>query len=79
MSEIIIVILFSLIAAFATGLGALPLFFVKNFSRRRLSLSGAFVSGMLLAAAFSLINAGIKSSVFLTCIRNSFRIVINNF
>ncbi len=66
MPEIVSVILFSLIAAVVTGLGVVPLKFVDIIPKRLMNLSGAFVSGMLLAAAFSLINEGIKSSTPLT-------------
>lgn len=68
MSGIAIVILYSSIAAVATGLGVIPLFFLKNVPRRWLSLFSALASGLLLAAAFDLIGKGTKSNAPLTVI-----------
>lgn len=68
MSTITIVILYSSIAAVATGLGVIPLFFTKNISKKWMSLASALASGLLLAAAFDLINEGTKNNVSLTLI-----------
>jgi ZIP family zinc transporter len=49
-------ILGSLLAGTATGLGAIPIFFKKDFSRRTLDLMLGFAAGVMLAAsAFSLL------------------------
>ncbi|MHA2027585.1 MAG: ZIP family metal transporter [Candidatus Thorarchaeota archaeon] len=49
-------ILASLLAGTATGLGALPIFFKKDFSRRSLDVMLGFAAGIMLAAsAFSLL------------------------
>ena len=49
-------ILASLLAGTATGLGAIPIFFKKDFSRRSLDLMLGFAAGVMLAAsAFSLL------------------------
>jgi ZIP family zinc transporter len=49
-------IIASLLAGTATGLGAIPLFFKKDFSRRSLDVMLGFAAGVMLAAsAFSLL------------------------
>jgi ZIP family zinc transporter len=49
-------ILASLLAGTATGLGAIPIFFKKDFSRRSLDVMLGFAAGVMLAAsAFSLL------------------------
>ncbi|TFG25991.1 ZIP family metal transporter [Candidatus Thorarchaeota archaeon] len=49
-------LLASLLAGTATGLGAIPIFFKKDFSRRTLDLMLGFAAGVMLAAsAFSLL------------------------
>jgi ZIP family zinc transporter len=68
MPNITIVILYSSIAAVATGLGVIPLIFTKNISKRWMSLASALASGLLLAAAFDLINEGTKDNVSLALI-----------
>lgn len=66
MSDVTIVLIYSGLTALATGLGVIPLYFTKNISVRKMSLSSALASGLLLAAAFDLINEGIKSNAALT-------------
>lgn len=66
MSDIIIVLIYSGITALATGLGVIPLYFTKNISVSKISLASALASGLLLAAAFDLINEGTNSNAVLT-------------
>ncbi|MBX3049523.1 MAG: ZIP family metal transporter [Anaerolineales bacterium] len=49
--------------AAACGLGALPFFFVHNFSRRWLGIFGGAASGLMLGASFSLIFEALPLSV----------------
>src|ERR1700691_5935934 len=50
-----------LLSCLATGLGAIPVHFVKNNSRMMRSFSAAFASGMMISAAvFSLAQEGIS-------------------
>jgi len=50
-----------IISCLATGLGAIPVHFLKNDSKRLRSLSAAFASGMMISAAvFSLAQEGIS-------------------
>jgi zinc transporter ZupT len=52
------IFLAALITAVATGLGALPFFFIKDFSKRWLGISHAIAAGLMLGASHSLINEG---------------------
>lgn len=55
-------ILASLAAGLATGLGAIPIFFKRNFSKQFLDSSLGFAAGVMLAAtSFSLILPAIKA------------------
>ena len=54
------VFLYAMITAVATGLGALPFFFVKKMPKKWLGWSGGVASGIMLAASFRLINEGIN-------------------
>lgn len=61
MSDQTIIILAVLIAGVSTGVGALPIFFKKEFSRRFIDASLGFSAGVMLAASFlSLIIPGIE-------------------
>ncbi|MCL4454968.1 MAG: hypothetical protein M1157_04925 [Deinococcus sp.] len=51
---------YALLTAIATGLGALPFLFSKQFSRRYLGLAGAAAAGLMLAASFGLIYQGVN-------------------
>lgn len=66
MSDITIVLIYSGITALATGLGVIPFYFTKSISVNKMSLASALASGLLLAAAFDLINEGTKSDAVLT-------------
>jgi zinc transporter, ZIP family len=68
MPDITTVILYSSMTAAATGLGVIPLILTKNISKKSMSLASAVASGLLLAAAFDLINEGTKYNVSLTLI-----------
>lgn len=54
------VFLYALITAIATGLGAIPFFFVKNMTRSWLGISNAIAAGLMLAASFNLIYEGLN-------------------
>ena len=60
------VFLYALITAIATGLGAVPFFFVKKMSKKWLGWSGAAAAGIMLAASFRLINEGIGYDLYRT-------------
>lgn len=62
------VILYSALAAIATGLGVVPLLFTRAIPARLMSLSSALASGLLLAAAFELIRTGISDSAVVTIV-----------
>jgi zinc transporter, ZIP family len=56
--SIVQVLLFALLTAVATGLGALPFLFVKDLTRGWLGASNALASGLMLAASFGLVYEG---------------------
>ncbi len=58
------VFLAALVTALATGLGAIPFFFVKQISRWWLSVSNAVAAGLMLGASHSLIAEGAGHSAF---------------
>ena len=58
MSETLIVFLYALLTAVATGLGALPFLFVRKISERFVSYSSAIASGLMLGASFGLVAEG---------------------
>lgn len=58
MPNITTVVLYSAFTAIATGLGVIPLLFAKSIPARLMSLASALASGLLLAAAFELIDKG---------------------
>ncbi|MDD4087834.1 MAG: ZIP family metal transporter [Bacteroidales bacterium] len=66
MSDIMIVLIYSGITALATGLGVIPLYFTKKISVSKMSLASALASGVLLTAAFDVINEGTNSNAVLT-------------
>jgi zinc transporter, ZIP family len=57
------VFLFALLTAIATGVGALPLVFVKDLPRRWLGASNAIAAGLMLAASFGLVYEGMDYSM----------------
>ncbi|MGF1671824.1 MAG: ZIP family metal transporter [Balneolaceae bacterium] len=62
------VFIYAMFTAIATGLGAIPFFFLKNITRSFLGISNAAASGLMLAASFSLIFEGMNYDLFLVCI-----------
>lgn len=61
------VFIYAMITAIATGLGAIPFFFLKNITRSFLGLSNAAASGLMLAASFSLIYEGMDYNLLMVC------------
>jgi zinc transporter ZupT len=57
------VFLAALITALATGLGALPFFIVRQFSRRWLGVFNALAAGLMLGASFGLVSEGIGLNI----------------
>ncbi|MFQ5657674.1 MAG: ZIP family metal transporter [Candidatus Methylomirabilales bacterium] len=57
------VFLAALVTALATGLGAIPFFFVKTINRWWLSVSNAIAAGLMLGASYSLIVEGLGYSM----------------
>ncbi|MEP1151718.1 MAG: ZIP family metal transporter [Balneola sp.] len=62
------VFIYSLITALATGLGALPFFFIKKISPSFLGKSNAVAAGLMLSASYSLIFEGFNESEWMTLI-----------
>jgi zinc transporter ZupT len=60
MSEVVTVLVYSSITAIATGFGAVPFFFVKQFPKRVLGWAGGIAAGIMGAASFNLIYEGIE-------------------
>lgn len=60
------VFLYALLTAVATGLGALPFFFIKDISPSFLGRSNALAAGLMLAASFNLIMEGYKEDHWMT-------------
>jgi len=58
MSDVLLVFLYALATAIATGLGALPFLFVRNLSDRAVALSNAVAAGLMLGASFGLVSEG---------------------
>lgn len=57
-SAVLLVFVFGLVTALATGLGAVPFAFLKEVSRRTAAHAGAIASGLMLGASFGLIIEG---------------------
>lgn len=68
MPNIATVILYSVLTAVATGLGVIPLIFLKAIPTRLMSLASALASGLLLAATFQLIDKGTAENAGTTII-----------
>ncbi len=60
------VFLYALLTAIATGLGALPFFFIKNISDSFLGKSNAVAAGLMLSASYNLIFEGYKENEWMT-------------
>jgi len=60
------VFLYALLTAVATGLGAVPFFFIKDISPAFLGRSNAVAAGLMLAASFSLMMEGYELGEWMT-------------
>ncbi len=60
------VFLYALLTALATGLGALPFFFIKNISSSFLGKSNAVAAGLMLSASYNLIFEGYQINEWMT-------------
>lgn len=60
----LLVFWYAMLTAIATGLGALPFFFVKKIPDKWLGWSAAAASGIMLAASFQLIYEGLEGGVY---------------
>lgn len=58
MNETLLVFLYALATAVATGLGALPFLFVRNVSDRFVAYANAVAAGLMLGASFGLVSEG---------------------
>lgn len=58
MSEVLVVFLYALSTALATGLGAIPFAFVRQISDRFASYAAAIAGGLMLGASFGLVAEG---------------------
>jgi len=58
MSDVLVVFLYALITALATGLGALPFALLRDVSARFVSSAGAIAAGLMLGASFGLLSEG---------------------
>ncbi|HSH75332.1 MAG TPA: ZIP family metal transporter [Longimicrobiales bacterium] len=58
MSDELVVFVYALLTAAATGLGALPFAFVRTISTRFVAYSGAIAAGLMLGASFGLVAEG---------------------
>ena len=68
-STVLVVFVAALLTAIATGIGALPFLFVREISKRWMSLSHAMAGGLMLAACHSLIAEGIALGNLTTIVR----------
>lgn len=57
-NPVVIVFLYGLLTAVATGLGALPFLFVRSVSPRTVAYSNAIAAGLMLGASFGLVAEG---------------------
>ncbi|MBW3535992.1 MAG: ZIP family metal transporter [Gemmatimonadetes bacterium] len=58
MSDWVLVFLYALATALATGLGALPFLFVRDISDRWIAYANAVAAGLMLGASFGLVSEG---------------------
>lgn len=58
MNEVLLVFLYALVTALATGLGALPFAFVRTVSARFVAYADAVAAGLMLGASFGLVAEG---------------------
>lgn len=67
-STIFKVFIYALITAIATGIGALPFFFIKKISDSFLGKANAIASGLMLSASYNLIFEGYRENEWMTLI-----------
>ncbi len=60
LEPVVVVFLYGLITALATGLGALPFLFLKQISPAGIAYSNAIASGLMLGACFGLVSQGTR-------------------
>ena len=65
---VLLVFIFGLITAVATGLGAAPFLFLKNVSKRTTAFAAAIASGLMLGASFGLMIEGSEYGAWQTLI-----------
>lgn len=65
-NPLLLVFIFALLTAVATGLGALPFVFVQSMSRRWLGIANALAAGLMGAASWSLIYEGLDYGMWRT-------------
>ena len=58
MSPVVLVFVYALITALATGLGAIPFLFLRQISPRAVALANAIAAGLMLGASFGLVAEG---------------------
>jgi len=58
MNEVLLVFLYALFTAVATGFGAIPFLFVRDISERFAAYSAAIAGGLMLGASFGLVAEG---------------------
>lgn len=58
MSDVLVVFLYALLTALATGLGALPFALLRDVSPRMVAYAGAVAAGLMLGASFGLLSEG---------------------
>ncbi|MEM7048607.1 MAG: ZIP family metal transporter [Acidobacteriota bacterium] len=61
MSPVLLVFLYGLLTALATGLGALPFVFVRRVSARAVAYANAVAAGLMLGASFGLVAEGTRT------------------
>lgn len=67
-SPITWVFIAALITAVATGFGAIPFFFAKEFSPKFLGSANALAAGLMIAASFNLMAEGVAEDAMMTSI-----------
>ncbi len=58
--DVFIVFVYALITDLATGIGALPFFFVRQLSRKLIGISEALAGGLMIGASYNLIFEGLE-------------------
>lgn len=65
-STVFLVFIYALITAIATGLGAVPFFFIRDISDSFLGKANAVASGLMLSASYNLIFEGYREDELMT-------------